>query len=225
MKILVIADIHGYYEKTFEKLSKIDTSKFDIMICPGDFTDMLNQPPGFSQIDVADMLLQKLLAFNLPMYCVPGNHDPYEIVELFDDYRVNLHNKVNTFKGMKFLGFGGASTPFNTTFEPTEEETMSSLGVLGKSVKDNNFVLVVHNPPKNTKVDVTMSGQHVGSQAIRDFITKKQPTLVISAHIHESGNIDKIGNSTLFYPGPFYDGYYGIAEIKGSGVKCDIKKI
>jgi len=223
MKILIVADIHGHYEEAFNKLNKIDTSKFDIMVCPGDFTDMFNQPPGFSQMDVADILLQKLMALNLPIYCVPGNHDPYEIIELLDEYGVNLHNKVRGFKGMKFLGFGGAATPFNTIFEPGEEEIKESLERLGKDVKNKNFVLVVHNPPKNTKTDIVASGEHVGSQAIREFIMKKQPLLTISAHIHESRAIDKLGETRLFYPGPFYDGYYGIAEIKGSGIKCEIK--
>ena len=225
MKILVIADIHGYYEKAFEKMKKIDTRKFDVMICPGDFTDMFNQPPGFSQSDVADILLQKLLALHIQFYGVPGNHDPYEIVDLLEEYGANLHDKVKAFKGMKFMGFGGAATPFNTIFEPSEEQTKNSLDKLGKEVKNNNFVLVVHNPPKNTKVDMVSSGEHVGSQAIRDFITQRQPLLAISAHIHESQGIDKIGSTVVFYPGPFYEGYYGIAEIKGSGVECEIKKI
>ncbi len=225
MKILVIADIHGYYEKAFNKLSKIDTSRFDIMICPGDFTDMFNQPPGFSQMDVADLLLQKLLSFNLPLYCVPGNHDPYEILELLEEYGVNLHDKVKIFKGMKFVGFGGAVTPFNTIFEPTDEEIKQSLERMGKEVKNKNFALVVHNPPKDTKVDIVAGGEHVGSQAIKDFIIKKQPLLSISAHIHESGGIDKVGETIVFYPGPLYDGYYGVVELKAEGAKCEIKRI
>lgn len=225
MRILVIADIHGHYEKTFERIKKIDTGRFDIMVCPGDFTDMFNQPPGFSQTDVADMLLQKLMALHIPFYCVPGNHDPYEIVDLLEEYDANLHDKVRSFKGMKFMGFGGAATPFNTIFEPSEEDIKKSLDRLSSEVKNKNFVLVVHNPPKNTKVDIVSTGDHVGSQVIRDFIAEKQPILAISAHIHESKGTDRIGNTTLFYPGPFYDGYYGIAEIKGNSVNCEIKKV
>lgn len=225
MRILVIADIHGYYEKAFEKLRKIDMSGFDIMVCPGDFTDMFNQPPGFSQMDVADLLIQKMLAFNLPIYCIPGNHDPHEILDIFNEYEVNLHDRVNIFKGLKFLGFGGAATPFNTVFEPSEADIGNSLDKLDKEVKNRNFILVVHNPPKNTKLDLVADGNHVGSQVIRKFIEEKQPIISISAHIHESPGIDKIGDTTLFYPGPFYEGKYGIAEIKGNGVKCEIKQV
>ncbi len=225
MRILVIADIHGYYEKAFENMHKIDTSRFDIMVCPGDFTDMFNQPPGFSQTDVADMLIQKLMAFKLPVYNIPGNHDPHTVVDIFDEYDANLHNRIRIFKGMKFLGFGGAATPFDTVFEPSEEEIRGGLERLGKEVKNKNFVLVVHKPPKNTKLDLVANGDHVGSQAIKKFIEEKQPIVAISAHIHESPGIDKIGETVLFYPGPFYEGKYGVVEIKGDGVKCEIKTV
>jgi len=86
-------------------------------------------------------------------------------------------------------------------------------------------VLVAHNPPKNTKVDTTIMKKHVGSESIRKFIEKRQPILVISAHIHEARAVDKIGKSTLFYPGALFEGYYGIVEIKGKDVKCESRKI
>ena len=126
---------------------------------------------------------------------------------------------------MKFLGFGGAATPFNTIFEPSEDDIKKSLDRMSKEVKKQNFVLVVHNPPKNTKLDLISNGDHVGSDSIRKFIEEKQPLVSISAHIHESTGIDKIGNTIVFYPGPFYDGKYGIVEIKGSNVKCEIKSV
>jgi Icc-related predicted phosphoesterase len=225
MKILIIADIHGHFDSVSDKLENINTSGFDLMLCPGDLTDMFNSPPGFSQMDVAEMLLQKLLAVKLPLYCVPGNNDPYETVDLFKEYGTNLHSTVRSLKGMKFMGFGGAETPFSSAFEPNEEEIAAGLERMGSDVKNNNFVLVVHNPPKGTKVDKTSDGKHVGSQAIREFIMKKQPLLAISAHIHESFAIDTIEKTTLFYPGPFYEGYYGVAEIKGEKVSCEIKRV
>ena len=76
MKMLVIADLHGYSEEISEFFKKIDARGFDVIVCPGDFTDMFNQPPGFSQHNIADLILQKLVAFGTPVICVPGNHDP-----------------------------------------------------------------------------------------------------------------------------------------------------
>jgi len=225
MKILVLADIHGEFIKAGSVIDKINTKGIDLILCPGDFTDMFNIPEGFSQMDVADMVLQKILSLGIPTLCVPGNHDPYEILELFKEYETNLHARVRDIKGHVFLGFGGAPTPFGTTFEPSEEETREELQRLGKQVKKNNFVLVVHNPPKDTKLDLAATGKHVGSRAIREFIEKKQPLLAISAHIHEAAGLDSIGETTVFYPGCVFNGKYGIVEIKGGSVTCKSMRV
>jgi putative phosphoesterase len=222
MKILVIADIHGNFRALESALETMKKEKTDLVICPGDFTDIFSTPSEFSQLDIANLVIQKLLVLNKQILCVPGNQDPYETLELLGEYKINLHNKAKKINGIKFIGWGGARTPFNTIFEPSEEETRDALETLGRNAKD--FVLVVHNPPKETKLDLTSSGKHVGSPTIRDFILKKQPILAISAHIHEARGIDKLDKTTLFYPGPIFDGYYGIVEIKGKKVKCEIKK-
>jgi Icc-related predicted phosphoesterase len=218
MRILVVADIHGKFELASEILGKIK-EKYDILICPGDFTDIFNVPQGFSQENIADMVVQKLLATNKPAFCVPGNHDPFEILEIFNEYDVNLHNKVRVFDGIKFLGWGGAPTPFDTPFEPSEEETVDVLGRLGDKVEKGGFILVTHNPPANTKLDKTLSGSHVGSGAVMKFIQEKQPVLAISAHIHEAGGKDKVGGTTLFYPGPLFDGFYGVVDLEDGKLK------
>lgn len=223
MKILIIADIHGNFELASDILHNIK-DEYDLIIAPGDFTDIFNVPPGFTQANIADMVLQKLLAMGKPALCVPGNHDPYEILGVLEEYDVNLHHKVRKFRGKKFLGWGGAPTPFDTPFEPEEEETRDVLNELGKEVEKGGFILVTHNPAKNTKLDTIISGEHVGSHEIRKFIEEKQPILAISAHIHESSGEEKIGKTTLFYPGPLYDGYYGIVTVDKNGVKTQIKR-
>ena len=223
LRILVIADVHGEFEKFSKLVDSIRSHDFDLVICPGDFTDMYNIPEGFSQLDIAELIVQKLLSLGKPVFCIPGNHEPYEIVEVFDDYGVNLHEKTRELKGYEFVGFGGAATPFNTKFEPTDEEIDAALEKRVKDVK-GKFILVVHNPPLGTKLDKVETGEHVGSKAVRQFIEKEKPLLAISAHIHEAVGIDKLGSTTLFYPGTSYEGYYGLVEIDKE-VKCEIKKL
>lgn len=223
IKILVLADVHGELERLSDLINNIKERDFDIVLCPGDFTDMFNIPEGYSQMDVAELVLLKLLSLGKPLLCVPGNHDPYDILDIFEEYNVNLHEKARTFKGLKFVGFGGAETPFNTKFEPTEDEIREHLDRLVKGTKDIS-VLVTHNPPHNTKVDKTETGEHVGSKSVRVFIEKHQPVLAVSAHIHEAGGADKIGKTTVFYPGAVFSGYYGIVKID-KNVECEIKKI
>jgi hypothetical protein len=192
------------------------------VVCPGNFTDVFKLPPEFSQLDIANLILQKFLVLGKPLLCVPGNHDPPEILDLLEDYKSNLHSRLRQVKGLDFIGFGGAKTPFNTPFEPSEEEIKESLEALQPK---KPFVLVVHNPPKNTGLDKITTGEHVGSETIRKFILNRGPALVITAHIHEAAGIEKLGTSALFNPGPAFQGKYGIAEIGKNTVKCTMLKI
>jgi len=224
MEILVFGDVHSNIDALSDIIKKIKIAP-DVVICPGDFTDMFNSIEGFSQIEVADMVLQKLLSFNCPVLCVPGNHDPYEIIKLFNKYSVNLHGKSRKIKDLFFIGWGGASTPFNTYFEPGREETITGLEKISRESPGEKTVLVVHEPPKNTKVDRISTGQHVGSMVIRKFIESKKPLLCLSAHIHESGGEDMIGRTKIFYPGPVYEGFYGKVFVEAGKVKCERKKI
>ncbi len=221
-KIMVVADIHGEFEKFSRIVDKTKEHDFDLVICPGDFTDVFNTPEGYSQVDITELILQKLLSFGKPVFCVPGNHDPYDTLDLLDEYNVNIHGRVKKLKGLEFVGFGGAATPFNTKFEPTEEEIKETLDKRANDIK-GKFILVTHNPPFGTNLDKTETGEHVGSKSIRGFIEKNKPLLAISAHIHEAGGIDKLGETTLFYPGVAYEGYYGLVEV-GKEIKCEIKK-
>jgi len=222
MKILVLADVHNKIENLSKIIDEVNEEEIDMVLCSGDFIDEYDVPQGFSITNIIDMFIQKIISLGKPTFCVPGNLDPSEIIDVFEDYDVNLQNKKKHVGGFDIIGWGGALTPFNTTFEPTEAETKKSLNQLS-STSSSDLILLLHNPPKNTKLDL-VHGEHVGSSAEREFIEKAQPLLTITAHIHESMGTDKIGKTTIFYPGPVYDGCYGLVEIKGKSVVCVKKK-
>lgn len=223
VKIMVFADIHGEFEKLSEMIDKISDRDFDAVVCPGDFTDMHNVPEGYSQMDIAEIVVQKLMSFGKPLFCVPGNHEPYDILDVFDEYGVNVHMNHKKLGDFEMIGFGGAATPFNTKFEPTEKEIEEGLECLSKRLK-GRFILITHNPPYGTVLDKTETGEHVGSESVRKFIEKSKPVIAISAHIHEAGGKDSVGKSVLFYPGAVYEGYYGKITISDK-IECDIRKI
>ena len=55
---------------------------------------------------------------------------------------------------------------------------------------------------------MTAAGQHVGSRAIRAFIERQEPPLVLGGHIHESPRVstsyrDTIGRTIVANPGQF----------------------
>jgi len=226
MKILVVADIHGDMDALEKVLTDAAKEEPDLTICPGDFTDMYSANTVFSQADLGEMVVQKLLAFNRNLLCVPGNQDPYEIIDIFNEYGVNLHGRVKKTHNITFAGWGGALTPFNTLLEPTPEENKTAFSLLKQKLEGKDFVMVVHAPPKDTKLDMASAGSHVGSEDVRLFVEEAKPRLLISAHIHESGAIDRLGGTTLFYPGPVFEGRYGIVEMdyKG-GCTCSMKKV
>lgn len=207
-----------------EFVRKMKNEDFDILVCAGDLVDMFFRNPNKTLLETAEEIMKKLSSLNRPILCVPGNHDPLVLEDLFDRYKANLHAQLVNISGYSFLGFGGASTPFNTYFEPTDQAIYQSLE---KNIKKAvNIILVVHNPPYNTKLDRLLSGEHVGSVSIRKFIEEHQPLLCISAHVHESRGTDKIGRTVLFYPGPLFEKRYGIVKIEGNNaVQCSEKKL
>ena len=67
---------------------------------------------------------------------------------------------------------------------------------------------VLHSPPFDTRCDLVGARVHVGSRAIRTFVERRQPPLVLSGHIHESPRVsgawrDAIGRTVVVNPGQF----------------------
>ncbi len=67
---------------------------------------------------------------------------------------------------------------------------------------------VLHSPPRDTHCDLIGARVHVGSRAIRTFVERRQPPLVLSGHIHESPRVsgawrDRIGRTVVVNPGQF----------------------
>ena len=69
-------------------------------------------------------------------------------------------------------------------------------------------LLVSHSPPRDTLCDMIHSRRHVGSRALRRFVERHQPPLVLTGHIHEAPRVsasyrDAIGPSIVVNPGQF----------------------
>lgn len=213
MKILSIADIHNDIENLMNFIDKISLLEFDVIVCPGDITDY-NIPKGFTKIDVVSLILEELKTLKKPILMVPGNMDK-EIIPYLEKEKVSIHGKGKVINNFAFYGFGGAKTPFQTPFEPEEEEIKKGLEKAFKEIeKYENKIQVTHVPPYKTKLDIIHSGAHVGSKVVREFIEEKKPLAAICAHIHESRGTDEIGDTKLINPGRFPEGYCGLISIK-----------
>jgi Icc-related predicted phosphoesterase len=71
-------------------------------------------------------------------------------------------------------------------------------------------VYVMHSPPSDTSLDMTIARQHVGSFAEKLFIERLQPYLTLHGHIHETvfvsgGFKQQIGKTLCIAPGNHND--------------------
>lgn len=218
MDIVVVSDIHGDVENLLSYLDKIKELSFDVVVCPGDFTDV-DVPKGFTQEEVAKLILKELKSLNKPLLCVPGNVDSRGVLGVLEGEGVSVHENGKVILGVGFYGYGGAKTPFETNIEPEENELKLGLSSGWKDVKDEKEkIQITHNPPFGTRIDVVQSGAHVGSRVVRGFIEKHKPIVAISSHIHEARGTDELGESFLLNSGKFSEGYFGLINIKEDGI-------
>lgn len=218
MKVLLLTDIHGETEK-LEKI--IEKESYDALLCAGDLSDA-NE---YSQYE--EKVYEVLEAFEdggEMSKAVPGNMDrEEECVRALIDHRMNIHKKIASFEEFDVVGYGGGQTPFDTPFEPSGDEIYQALNTLYGRMKSDTKVGVIHQPPKDSKLDI-VDGKHVGSEKVRDLIEEKDFSLVLTGHIHESDGVDEIEGTKVVNPGAVADGKYGIAEI-GEEIDLEINEI
>lgn len=220
--MLVIGDIHSDIENIFELLDKVSMLNFDCIVYTGDFIDVGIEVKGLTHADVAELILEELSSLKKPIIAIPGNHDK-DVIPVLERRGVSLHKRGKIIDGIGIYGFGGARTPFGTPLEPTESEIEEGLSTAYKQVENAKMkIQVTHMPPLETKLDVTYTGAHVGSQAVKNFIKSKHPVVAIAAHIHEARGLDELDGVKLINPGRFPEGYCGIVSVDENGATTRI---
>lgn len=202
------SDFHGNVEAARKAALKAqDVGAAAIVVC-GDITH-------FGSLKDAKDVLSPLIASGVPILYVPGNCDSPELAETPIAGAIFLHGTCINQTGVTFLGLGGApASPFHTLFELSEAEITSILnGAVGQCSRNRWFVVVSHATPKDTRVDSTFSGIHVGSVSLRRFIEENRPNAVFGGHIHEARAIDYIGETIIVNPGPARHDNCAVADL------------
>jgi len=213
MEILAVGCIHNDIENMFRLVDAASQLDFDVVVFPGDFTD-LNLPRGFTRVDVAKIIVSELEALGKPLICVPGSWDK-DVAPYLEKKGISVHGRGKIINGIGFYGYGGARTPFNTLFEPTDGEIELGLMKAYEEVKSAEAkVQVTHMPPAGTVVDKIFSGAHVGSEVVRKFIEARGPEVAISAHIHEARGVGDLGRTKLVNPGRLPEGNAAILSVR-----------
>lgn len=180
----------------------------ELLIVGGDLTTGGTAEEAAEAIEGWRSLAPRLLA-------VAGNMDSAEIDAHLDQLDVSLNGRGVMLGEIGFFGVSAAPvSPLHTPYELPDEELgrrakRGAADVRAARVK----VFCPHAPPFDTTCDRLASGQHVGSPAIRTFIEREQPDLVLCGHIHESRGTDRIGRSQVINPGPVTAGHYAVVEV------------
>ena len=204
MKILAVSDIHNDIYRT-RKLKEIVTSENpDVIVVAGDFT-------SFGPLSTASEILKELQSIGKKVLAVTGNGDPKGVSDLLEKNSANLSNKPSKIKEVGLTGFGVPSVA------KLGELLIMNYDSLDKEFKEiskcEHKVLVSHFPPLGTKVDEIFSGEHIGSEVLRELIEERQPDVVICGHVHEARGTDKIGKTLIVNPGALCDGYVALIEL------------
>ena len=211
MRILAVADIHGYPrgEAAVRRLAG-DTGP-DAIAIAGDLT-------GRSGLRSTRELLSGLA---VPALVIPGNMDGDAAAASFT---VGLARNIDmgsaVLGGFTFVGLGGVSAP--------AAERRGNAGELAaierrlEGLFSPPAVLLTHVPPfgrlDSVPVPPSFSGgsgmrEHIGSHFIRRLVERFRPALVISGHVHEDRGIERDGDTLYVNPGPARDGFGALIEL------------
>lgn len=219
MKALIISDIHGNTE-TIEKLDQ-QFKEADCVFFAGDFAE-------FDKAETGLPALEALCKKHEVIFAVIGNCDEPEFVAELENRDICVERQMSFFEGLAIAGSGGGTKFTGTTpNERTEEDIIADYRMITDQgeQKWNNLVAIMHNPPKDTDCDMIPGGIHVGSQALREFIEKYEPLLVVTGHIHESAGVSKIGATTVVNPGSLAEGKFAVTEIEKNNGTFEIKSL
>jgi uncharacterized protein len=186
LKLLAFSDIHRDLDQCARLAER--SNEADVVIAAGDFASIHK---GLEET------IDALKPIDRPTILVPGNNETEDALRAACDgwqsARV-LHGEGVDIDGVSFFGLGAGvpTTPWDWSFDLTDEEAASKLEACPEGA-----VLVVHSPPKG-HLD-----KGFGSEAILQTIEAKQPRIAVFGHIHEcQGEQEQLGATLLANLGP-----------------------
>ncbi len=218
MIIIALTDIHG----KIDYLPAISGTlqQADLVLIAGYITN-------FGGWDQAERIISSISQYSKQILAVSGNCDSPSVKDYLNTEGINLHCNYVNIEGVNFAGIGGSlPCPGRTLNESPDKDFQIFLASMEAEVSSTDpFVLMTHQPAWGTIVDTVGQDRHTGSIAIRNFIEKNKPLLVISGHIHEAVGVDSIGDTVLINPGPFRLGRYAYIQIEGATVSAEIRSV
>lgn len=212
---IAFGDIH---EATGAVASVPGLAGADGVIITGDLTNRGGREAG-------ERVLSAVAAVNPRILAVPGNMDTDAVQGLLRERGADLHLRTRELvPGLGLAGVGlSTPTPFGTPGEVPEETLAGWLDDMADRVTGfDRLVVAIHQPPLGSALDRISSGAHVGSPAVRRFIERVRPDVVVTGHIHESRGTERIGDTLVVNPGALADGGHVRLDYEGGKLSATL---
>jgi uncharacterized protein len=214
-KLLCITDIHNHLD-SFQRILN-HAGPTDMILLGGDLTN-------FGTPADVERIVQIAQSTNLPVLAVAGNCDSAQVDLRLAELGVSVAGRGVVINDIGIHGLSAAPPWHRGMYAFTEEEAVMLLQEGYSQVTDARWhVVLSHVPPHDIKLDRTHFFQHVGSTALRQFVERTRPALVVCGHLHESRGVDMLGPSIVVNCGPAKSGYYAIAEID-ERIRIDLRR-
>jgi len=182
--VLFAADLHGRHE-TYRWLGdQVKSRRPDLVVLAG---DLLCSRAGYPTREAAqradgDAVLLHIIGWKTSTLYLMGNWDRIALPERPPGVR-SLHGRRIEWQGFNLVGYQ-VTPPFTGgPFEKPEETIAEELDALAPLL-DENTLLVTHGPARGI-LDVTHTGAHVGSVALRGLVDRRPFRVHVHGHIHE----------------------------------------
>jgi uncharacterized protein len=213
MKLAAFADVHNRFDAVTRVLQQIDP--VDVILIAGDITT--NGTPADVQRAIAAWQ-----PFAPTLLAVAGNMDSPAIDQALEQLGVSINASCREVEHVAFFGCSAAPRSIGTPYEISEAEITQRLERGFSQIQHaGQCVVVPHAPPHDT-VDRTRSGVSAGSLAIRAFIDRTQPMLVLCGHIHEARGQSHAGPTLVVNCGPACQGHYVLIDMDDSTCRVDL---
>jgi len=181
LRVFAIADIHGVPRVYQWLVALAEVKPPDLLILAGDL--LLGGWEDEQREQASKDILPLLKRLPMPVFYLMGNDDNVSL-DYEDEQIKPLHGRRLDLGGYNFVGYQYSPRFSGGTFEKTEQEIESDVRNL-ESLLDEKTVFVTHSPAYGF-ADCVYRGEHVGSSALADLLTRKPVLAHIHGHIHNS---------------------------------------
>jgi Icc-related predicted phosphoesterase len=217
VRIAYVVDVHDAPGAVAEAVGRI--GEIDVLLVGGDITTNGTAEDVAAAVESWRPLAATLLG-------VAGNMDSPAIDARLEDLGVSVNARGVHVGDVGIFGVSAAPfSPLHTPYELADDELSSRAEAGFAAVRGAPVTIFCpHAPPLDTACDRLRDGRHVGSAAIRAFVERAQPSLVLCGHIHESRGEDTIGGSRIVNPGPVGAGHYAVVDVDRSELTVSLDR-